>query len=109
GKRNGPEGGGEKGEGGTNTQGKMLKGLDHTWGTLKMIPDYQIVMLPILQLAADGQEHRISDVIEPLGKQFGLRPDEFAEMLPSRRQPTFYNRAHWAKTYLAQANLLQIT
>jgi len=74
-----------------------------------MIPDYQTVMLPILQLAADGQEHRISDVIEPLGKQFGLRPDEFAEMLPSRRQPTFYNRAHWAKTYLTQAKLLEIT
>ena len=95
----------EKREGGPNTHGHMLTCLDHTWGTFKMIPDYQIVMLPILQLAADGQEHRISDVIEPLGKQFGLRPDEFAEMLPSRRQPTFYNRVHRAKTYLAQAKL----
>ena len=74
-----------------------------------MIPDYQTLMLPILQLASDGQEHRISDVIEPLGKKFGRTPDEFEEMLPSGRQPIFYNRVHWAKTYLAQAKLLEIT
>jgi restriction system protein len=30
-------------------------------------------------------------------------------MLPSGRQPIFYNRVHWAKTYLAQAKLLEIT
>jgi hypothetical protein len=52
-----------------------------------MIPDYQTLMLPILQLASDGQEHRIGDVIASLGKKVGLRPDELAEMLPSGRQP----------------------
>jgi len=30
-------------------------------------------------------------------------------MLPSGRQPIFNNRVHWAKTYLAQAKLLEIT
>jgi restriction endonuclease Mrr len=31
------------------------------------------------------------------------------EMLPSGRQPILNNRVHWAKTYLAQAKLLEIT
>jgi restriction system protein len=48
-------------------------------------------------------------VIEPLGKQLGLTPPELDEMLPSGRQPVFNNRVHWAKTYLAQAKLLEIT
>jgi restriction system protein len=74
-----------------------------------MIPDYQSLMLPILRIAEDGHEHRIGDIIEPLGKQFGLSDEERGEMLPSGRQPVFNNRVHWAKTYLAQAKLLEIT
>lgn len=74
-----------------------------------MIPDYQTLMLPLLRLAEDGHEHRISGVVKPLGKQLGLGPNELSEMLPSGRQPTFNNRVHWAKTYLAQAKLLEIT
>ena len=74
-----------------------------------MIPDYQSLMLPLLRLAEDRREHRIGDVIEPLGKQLGLTQSELDEMLPSGRQPVFNNRVHWAKTYLAQAKLLEIT
>lgn len=74
-----------------------------------MIPDYQTLMLPLLRLTEDGQEHRIGNVVEQLGKQLGLGPDELAEMLPSGRQPVFNNRVHWAKTYLAQAKLLEVT
>jgi len=74
-----------------------------------MIPDYQSLMLPLLRLAEDGREHRIGDVIEPLGQQLGLTQVELDEMLPSGRQPIFNNRVHWAKTYLAQAKLLEIT
>src|SRR5262245_61871589 len=74
-----------------------------------MLPDYQNLMLPILQFASDGREHRIGDIIEPLGRKIGLTAGEVAEMLPSGRQPVFNNRVHWAKTYLAQAKLLEIT
>jgi restriction system protein len=74
-----------------------------------MIPDYQTLMLPLLRLAEDGREHRIGEVIEPLARQLGLTEDELTEMLPSGRQPVFNNRVHWAKTYLAQAKLLEIT
>jgi restriction system protein len=55
-----------------------------------MIP-YQSLMLPLLRLAEDGREHRISDVIEPLGKQLGLSQVELDEMQPSGRQPLFNN------------------
>jgi restriction system protein len=74
-----------------------------------MIPDYQSLMLPLLRLADDGQEHRIRDVIEPLANKLDLSQCDLVEMLPSGRQPIFNNRVHWAKTYLAQAKLLEIT
>jgi restriction system protein len=74
-----------------------------------MIPDYQTLMLPLLRCGEDGKEHHIRDVIEPLAKHFGLGENELAEMLPSGKQPLLNNRVHWAKTYLAQAKLLEIT
>jgi restriction system protein len=74
-----------------------------------MIPDYQTLMLPLVKYAADGKEHHIGDVIEPLAKQLGLTDAEQAEMLPSGKQTIFSNRVHWAKTYMAQAKLLEIT
>src|SRR5260370_17324276 len=66
-------------------------------------------MLPLLGLAQDGKEDSIGDVFALLGKHFGLSEAEMAEMLPSGRQPLFYNRVHWAKTYLSQAKLLETT
>ena len=74
-----------------------------------MIPDYQTLMLPLLRIAQDGGEHRIGDTAKQLAKEFALSDEELGELLPSGRQPTFYNRVHWAKTYLAQAGLLQST
>ena len=47
------------------------------------VPDYQKMMLPLLQLAADGEEHRLRDAIEELGDHFGLGDDERKELLPA--------------------------
>jgi hypothetical protein len=44
------------------------------------IPDYETVMLPVLKIAGDGQEHRIRDVIEQLARDSALTDEE-------RRQP----------------------
>jgi restriction system protein len=74
-----------------------------------MIPDYQSIMLPLLRFVEDGDEHRIGELIEPLGKSLGLPDEQLSVMLPSGRQTVFANRVHWAKTYLAQAKLLEIT
>ena len=71
-----------------------------------MIPDYQSIMLPLLKLISDKQEHKFRDIIEELAKQFKLTNDERKELLPSGQQPTFDNRVGWAKTYLKKAGLL---
>lgn len=71
-----------------------------------MIPDYQTLMLPLLKLTADGQEHKYRDLIELLAKEFHLSDNERKEILPSGNQPLFDNRVGWAKTYLKKAGLL---
>lgn len=73
------------------------------------IPDYQTLMLPVLRLAADGNEHRFRDAIEQLANDFALTDEERAELLPSGTAPLFANRVGWARTYLKQAGLLQAT
>src|SRR5579862_697780 len=73
------------------------------------IPDYQTLMLPVLQIAADGQEHRIGDVIKELAHKFELTNDEQKQLLPSGKQTSFANRVAWAKSYLLQARLVQAT
>lgn len=73
-----------------------------------MIPDYQTLMRPVLRLAAEG-ELKISDVIDRLADEFGMTPDERAEILASSGQTVLYNRAQWAKTYLKQAGLVEPT
>ena len=55
-------------------------------------------MLPVLKLASDGTEHRMSDVVDALAIQFKLTEAEREELLPSGKQPTFNNRVHWART-----------
>jgi restriction system protein len=73
------------------------------------VPDYQSLMLPLLEFVQDRKEHRVPDVADALAKRLRLSDSDLAEMLPSGRQTLLYNRAHWAKTYLAQARLLEIT
>ena len=72
------------------------------------IPDYQSLMLPVL-LASSNGEARIGAVVEELADQLGLSPEERSELLPSGKQTVFSNRVHWAKTYLAQAGLIENT
>ena len=71
------------------------------------IPDYQTLMLPLLRLAADRQEHRFRDAVETLTQEFSLSDKERTELLPSGSQPLFNNRVGWARTYLKQAGLLE--
>lgn len=71
-----------------------------------MIPDYQSIMLPLLKLVSDKQEHKFRDIIEELAKQFKLNDDDRKELLPSGQQPSFDNRVGWANTYLKKAGLL---
>ena len=70
------------------------------------IPDFQSLMLPLLELAADGREHSLSEARDALAARLGVSEEERAELLPSARQAVYDNRAAWAKTYLQQAGLL---
>ncbi len=70
------------------------------------IPDYQTMMLPLLQLAGDGKEHRFRDAVEQLALQFRLTDAERNERVPSGNSPLFNDRVAWARTYMKQAGLL---
>lgn len=65
-------------------------------------------MEPVLRSAID-KEVKTGDIIESLADSFGLTVDERAEQIPSGGQAIFYNRIHWAKTYLKQAGLIEYT
>jgi restriction system protein len=71
------------------------------------IPDFQTVMLPFLQVVADGAEHTLRDVVEQLADYFKLTEEERKELLPSGSQFTFSNRVGWARTYMSKAGLLE--
>jgi restriction system protein len=71
-----------------------------------MIPDYQSLMLPLLKLVADKQEHKYRDLIENLASEFQVTDEERKELLASGNQAIFDNRVGWAKTYLKKAGLL---
>lgn len=71
-----------------------------------MIPDFQTLMRPTLDLLSDGQVHRSRDVKDAMADRFNLTAEERATMLPSGRQRTIDNRVGWALTYLSQAGLV---
>ncbi|MCT7989613.1 restriction endonuclease [Laspinema olomoucense] len=73
------------------------------------IPDFQSIMLPLLNLFADEQEHSLREIIDSLSETFALSEEERAQLLPSGKQSMFNNRVSWAKTHLTKAGLLKTT
>jgi restriction system protein len=74
------------------------------------VPDYQSVMLPLLQLASEREDEiSTSEAVEILAERFKLSADDLKEMLPSGIQQTFVNRVGWASTYMKKAGLLEPT
>jgi restriction system protein len=71
-----------------------------------MIPTYEEIMLPLLKIIEDGEEHELNTTIEKLTNYFKLSSNEIRELLPSGTQPIFRNRVGWARTYLNKAGLL---
>ncbi len=72
-----------------------------------MIPDYQSIMLPLLEFISDGKEYKMRNVTDELALKFAVSEDEQKELLPSGVAPVFYNRTAWAKTYLKKAGLIE--
>jgi restriction system protein len=71
------------------------------------IPDYQALMLPLLRLAEDGNEHRIKDAVDALASEFRLSAQDVNTVYPQSGAPVFGGRVRWADVYLTQAGLLQ--
>jgi restriction system protein len=81
----------------------------NTRNYLMPIPDYQSIMLPILQLASDGEEHRTRDAIATVARTFNLTEEELGRLNPSGSDYVFGNRFGWARTYLKKAGLIHYT
>lgn len=71
------------------------------------IPNYQSLMLPLLENAADGHEHRTRETVDEIADMIGLTDDERTEMQPSG-STIIANRVWWARTYLKQAGLVEL-
>jgi restriction system protein len=71
------------------------------------VPDYQSLMLPLLEALADGREHDVRELRDTIAQRLGVPDADREELLPSGKQPVYDNRIGWAKTYLDKAALLQ--
>jgi restriction system protein len=71
------------------------------------VPDFQSMMLPLLEFADDGKEHTQSEVREFMVKRFGLGAGDLAERTTNGGQTKFANRIAWAKMHLQAAGLLK--
>lgn len=71
------------------------------------VPDFQTLMLPVLQSYADGAPRRSRDARDRVAATQNLSAEELGELLPSGRQTRFGNRIAWGHGYLKNAGLLE--
>ena len=53
------------------------------------VPDYQSLMLPVLQAVSDGKVHTATQIHEAVAMSQSLTEDDLKELLPSGTQTTF--------------------
>jgi restriction system protein len=73
------------------------------------IPDYQSLMRPLLEYAADGSEKNIRDAINAVAEMIGLPEEDRTKLLPSGKKTYLSDRVHWARTYLDKAGAIKRT
>ncbi|MCR4290070.1 MAG: hypothetical protein NUV86_07410 [Candidatus Scalindua sp.] len=57
------------------------------------IPDYQTVMLPLLEHLGDKEEKSTRETLDALASRFNLTEEEKKELLPCGQQPIFSKEA----------------
>ncbi|MDR0332313.1 MAG: restriction endonuclease [Dysgonamonadaceae bacterium] len=72
-----------------------------------MIPDFQTIMLPLLETFADKKEYKKPALVEIISDKFQLTKDERIEMYDSGSDYIIWNRVGWSMTYLKKAGLLE--
>lgn len=75
--------------------------------TKDRIPDYQTLMLPMLNFLSDGSEYTLNQVVESLSKHYELTPEELKIKVPSGQMGLFRNRVGWTRSYLKKAGLIK--
>ena len=70
------------------------------------VPDYQTMMLPVLKLFAEKPKS-VRECLPALKQELGISDEEAEERLPSGTKTLLADRAHWARTYLSKAGLLE--
>ena len=70
------------------------------------LPDYQKLMLPLLRIAAE-RETSLRLAVDRLADEFALTAAQRAGAVPSRRFPVLQHRAHWARTHMLRAGLIE--
>ena len=71
------------------------------------IPDIQSIMLPLLELAGDGNTHRLGEAVDVLADRLRLTNEERQERPPSGQATRFYLRVSQARKHLKDAGLLE--
>ena len=73
------------------------------------IPDYEMIMLPLLQLTAANPDAEFStaNAVKAIADKYQLTEDERRELLPSGGTFKISSRVGWAATYLKKAGLLE--
>jgi restriction system protein len=71
-----------------------------------MVPDFQTIMLPVLEVLKDKKEHSLQDLIQQISDKFNLSVEERNEFVPSGTQTKIYNRVTWVMTHFKKAKLI---
>ncbi|MCC7576749.1 MAG: restriction endonuclease [Methanomethylovorans sp.] len=72
------------------------------------IPDFQSIMLPLLEYLNDEKEHSHRETIDHICSEFKLTEKEKQETLQNG-QSIIGNRISWAKVYMSKAGLIEST
>lgn len=71
------------------------------------IPNYQLLMLPVLKVLSDGVEMQISEVRARVAEIANLTPDDLQEMMPGGHQTVFIRWISRALRLMGYANLVK--
>ncbi len=72
------------------------------------VPDFQSLMLPVLQVVAEDGPIAAPDLRARVARLIALSEADLAELLPSGRHTTFGNRTAWANVHLQRAGLIVV-
>ncbi|MFT4959237.1 MAG: restriction system protein [Paracoccaceae bacterium] len=70
------------------------------------VPDYQTMMRPVLLGFSQGAKN-VKETLPTVISQLNLTPQDAEELLPSGKKTLLSDRAHWARTYMSKAGLIQ--